>query len=129
MKMYVYVLQKIEKGEKSLKNFQGGGIMTFKEELIEFYKDIVKDEIDKYLIEEDKINIKQLIKEQVKKHVETYGKMPETIFLKVHTILRDKPLEEQEQIFSAMGNYINTILGLKVSSTHYHGSLIIVVLE
>ena len=41
--------------------------MTFKEELIEFYKDIVKDEIDKYLIDEDKINIKQLIKEQVKK--------------------------------------------------------------
>lgn len=103
--------------------------MTFKEELIEFYKDIVKDEIDKYLIDEDKINIKQLIKEQVKKHVETYGKMPETIFLKVHTILRDKPLEEQEQIFSAMGNYINTILGLKVSSTHYHGSLIIIILE
>ena len=55
--------------------------------------------------------------------------MPDTIFLKVYSILRDKPLEKQEQIFSAMGNYINTILGLKVSSTHYHGSLIIVVLE
>lgn len=103
--------------------------MTFKEELIEFYKDIIKKEIDDFLAERDKEIVQQLIKEQVKKHVETYGKMPETIFLKVHTILRDKPLEKQEQIFSAMGNYINTILGLKVSSTHYHGSLIIVVLE
>ena len=55
--------------------------------------------------------------------------MPDTIFLKVYSILRDKPLENQEQIFSAMGNYINTILGLKVSSTHYHGSLIIINLE
>ena len=28
--------------------------MTFKEELIQFYKDIINDEIDKYLVEEDK---------------------------------------------------------------------------
>lgn len=103
--------------------------MSFKEELIEFRKNIIENDISKYLTEKDKETIKWLIKEEVRKELEANKRDPDTVFLKVDSILKHKRSDNKEQVFLAIRKYINSILELKTISTSYNQALIVIDLE
>lgn len=103
--------------------------MTFKEELIEFRKNVIEIDISKYLTENDKETIKWLIKEEIRKELEKNERDLDVAFLNVDSILKHKRADKKEQAFLAIKKYINSVLRLKTISTSYNQALIVIDLE